>query len=265
MRSCLVQLDKVKTGVAVGALQSGDERFRRGLRGAVCERGEGAVNDIHTGLRSHEIDHVARAGGVVRVHMDGDGDIVLQLLDQLVGMVGEQEVCHILDADGVSAHLLQLLGNADKIVVIVDGADGKAQRDLCPAAVLLDGLDCLAEIADIVQRVKDTDDLNAVFNGLLAEFLDDIVGIMLIAEDVLPTEEHLQLGLGHMGLQRAQTLPRILVEEAHADIEGRAAPAFEGPIAHVVEQLTGGKHILNAHTGRSLRLVRVAEDGFCNA
>ena len=197
--------------------------------------------------------------------MDGDGDIVLQILDQLVSVVGEQKVCHVLDADGVRTHLLQLFGNADEIVVVVDGADGEAQRDLCPAAVLLDGLDRLTEIADVVQRVKDTDDLNAVFDGLLAEFFDDIVCIVLVAENVLPTEEHLQLGLGHMGFQRAQTLPRILVEEAHADIEGCAAPALEGPIAHVVEQLTGGKHILDAHTGRGLRLVRVAEDGFSNA
>ena len=239
VRGSLVQLGKVQPGVAVGALQRRHEGLGCGLGRAVGKRRQRAVHDVHTGLTGHEVDHVAGTGRVVRVQVDGHGDAVLQLAHEVIGVQRQQQVRHILDADGICAHLLEVLGEADEVIVVMHRADGVAQRNLGPAAVLLHGLNSLAQVADVVQRIEDADDIDAVFDGLLAEFLDDIVGIVLVAQNVLAAEEHLQLRLGHVGLQGAQALPRVLVQEAHADVKRRTAPALQRPVAHVVQELAG--------------------------
>ena len=64
-----------------------------------------------------------------------------------------------------------------------------------------------------------------------------------------------------MLLDGAQALPGVLVEETHASVEGSTAPAFDRPIADLVELFKSGQHILQAHPGGGLRLVRVAQNG----
>ena len=59
------------------------------------------------------------------------------------------------------------------------------------AAVLLGELDGGFQVAHIVQRIENTDDIDAVFNGLAAELLHHVVGIVLVAQDVLAPEQHL--------------------------------------------------------------------------
>ena len=70
------------------------------------------------------------AGGVVGMQVDGDGDRLLQRLDQRVGLHGQQQVGHVLDADGVRAHVLQFLGQLDEVGLAVDGRDGIAEGGL---------------------------------------------------------------------------------------------------------------------------------------
>ena len=84
---------------------------------------------------------------------------------------------------------------------------------------------------------------------------------MLIAENVLTAEEHLQLRVRQVRAQLAQALPWVLVQEAQAAVEGRAAPALEGIVADGVEHLAGGEHILQRHARGRLRLMRVTQDG----
>ena len=91
------------------------------------------------------------------------------------------------------------------------------------------------QIAQIVQRVEDTDDVNAVLDGLLDELIDHVVRIMLVAKNVLATEQHLQLGVGHRLAQRAQTLPRVFVQETHAGVKRRAAPALQRIVADLIQ------------------------------
>ena len=51
------------------------------------------------------------------------------------------------------------------------------------------------QVAQIVQAVENTDDINTVGNGLLYEIFYYIVCIMIVSQDILSTEQHLQLGL----------------------------------------------------------------------
>ena len=257
----LAHLAEVQTRVAHGTLERGDEGFRRGLGGAVGERGERGIHDVHAGHRRHEIDHVARAAGVVGVQVDGNADGLLQALDEGVGVHRQQEVRHVLDAQGVRAHLLQLAAELDKIVLVVDGRNGIGKSRLDLSTVFLGGLDGLLQIAHVVERVENADDVDSVFNALGAELVHHVVGIVLVAENVLTAEEHLQLRVRQVRAQLAQALPWVLVQEAQAAVEGRAAPALEGIVADGVEHLTGGEHILQRHARGRLRLMRVTQDG----
>ena len=78
-----------------------------------------------------------------------------------------------------------------QVVKRVDGARGvgdRAGRDRAG----LDGLiDRNADIAQIVQRVEDADDVDAVFDGKLDKLADNVVGIVLIAEEVLLSLIHI--------------------------------------------------------------------------
>ena len=224
--SGLHQLGHIQAGVTAGALQGGHHGLGGGLGGAVCQGGQSAVHNVHAGLGSHQVGHVAGAGGVVGVQVDGHADVLLQLLHQGVRVIGQQQVRHVLDADGVGAHLLQLHGQLDEVVLAVHGALGVADGSLHHAAVLLDELHGSFHVAGVVQSVENTHHIDAVFDGLLAEGLHHVVGIVPVAQDVLAAEQHLQLGVGQALFQGAQALPGVFVQKAHAHVEGGAAPAL---------------------------------------
>ena len=257
----IAHLIQIQTGVTNGTLQGRHQRLRRGLRGAVCQGREGGVHNVHTGISRHQQHHVTGTGGVVGVQMDGDADRLLKSLHQRVGVHRKQEVGHVLNANGVCAHLFQLLSQLYEVLLVVDGGNGVGQGGLHLTAVFLGGLDGLFQIAHIVQRVKNADDIDTVFNGFTAEGVHHVVCIVLVAQNILATEQHLQFGIGQTLLQSTKALPRILVEKTHAGVEGGAAPAFQGVVPDGIQHLQSGQHILNGHAGSRLRLMSVPEDG----
>ena len=195
------------------------------------------------------------------VQVDGDADGFLQSLHQGIGVHRQQEVGHVLDADHVRAHLLQLLGQLHEVGLVVDGGHGIAEGGLHLSAVFLGGLDGLLQIAHVVESVENADDVDAVFDGLAAEGVHHVVGVVLVAQNVLAAEEHLQLGVRQVGAQLTQPLPRILVQKAQAGVERGAAPALKRVISDRVENFAGGEHLLERHARGSLRLVCIAQDG----
>jgi hypothetical protein len=54
-----------------------------------------------------------------------------------------------------------------------------------------------------------------------------VVRVVLVADAVGAAQQHLQQDVGHGLAERGETLPGILVEEAHGHVEGGAAPALE--------------------------------------
>ena len=82
-------------------------------------------------------------------------------------------------------------------------------------------------VAGVVERVEDADDIDAVADRALDELFHHVVRIVLVAQDVLAAQQHLQLGVGQGLAQLAQALPRILVQEAQAGVKRGAAPALQ--------------------------------------
>ena len=154
------------------------------------------------------------------------------------------------------------LGILHIVCVGKDGTGGVADSDLRMTALAVGGVDGGFQVFDIVERVKNTDDINTVRNGTLHQIFHTVIRIVAIAEHILSAEKHLQLGVGTMELDGAQALPRILVEKAQAGVIGRAAPAFQRIVADPVERIQNREHVLRCHSGGDQRLVRVAQRGF---
>ena len=95
--------------------------------------------------------------------------------------------------------------------------------------------------------------------GRLAhEVADDIVGIVGVADAVGAAQQHLRQDVGHALAHQRQPLPRVLGEEAHGDVEGRAAPAFEREQLRQAARIGLG----DARRCRSVRM-RVASSDWC--
>ena len=195
------------------------------------------------------------------VQVDGHAHVFLELLYQGVSVIGQQQVGHVLDADGVSAHLLQLHAELDKIVLAVHRALGVADGHLGKAAVLLHKLYRCLDVPGVVQSIENTHHINAVLQRLLNKGLYHIVSVMAVAQKVLAPQQHLQLGVGQALFQGAQALPGVFVQKAHAHVKGSAAPAFQGPVANAVQKGQHLHHVLQLHAGSRLRLVGVAQNG----
>ena len=84
------------------------------LGGAVGEAGGRAVDHVDAGLDGLRHGHVSHAGGAVGVQDEGNiADGVLDALDEVLGLVRAHGAGHILQADGVEAHVLELLAHLD--------------------------------------------------------------------------------------------------------------------------------------------------------
>lgn len=182
-------------------------------------------------------------------------------LDQLEGPVRGQQARHILNADGVRTQLFHFFGELGEIVQGEDRARRIADSCLGMAPVFLGRLHGGLQISRIIQRIEDPDDVDPVFNRLGHEELDEIVRIVLITQDILPTEEHLGLGILQALAEGPKPLPRILIQIPHAGVEGRSAPALHGIVSRRVNQVQRPFHLIGRHPGGNQALRRIPEDG----
>ena len=195
------------------------------------------------------------------VELDGDIHSFLDALHDRVGVIGVEKAGHVLKADGVGTHLYELLRLLGVHVWRVDGTDRVADGALGVAARLLDGFDGGLEVAKVVDGVEDAEDVHAVLNRELAELIDDIVGVVAVAYDVLAAEQHLEGRLLEALLELAQALPGVLAEKAEGGVEGGAAPDLDAVEAGLVHLGRDGDHVLGAHARGEQRLVAVAHGG----
>ena len=259
-----IQLLQIQTGIVLGALQGSHQAFGGHMRGAQCQGADSGINDICTGFDALEDRHRGQTRGVVAVNVHRNGNAFLQLFHQLVRSGGCEQTGHILDADGVCAHLFQRFGVVCKILVVMHRAQGVADAGLHMSLFLNGCLNGGFQVAGIVQCVKNTHDVDAVCNRLLHKVFHHIVSIVAIAQHILAAEQHLQLSVGHFFAQDAQALPGIFVQETNAAVKGRAAPALYRVVTYFVHSGQNGAHFVHGHAGSDQRLVRIAQSNFCD-
>ena len=120
------------------------------------------------------------------------------------------------------------------------------------------------QVTDVVQRVKDPDDSNAIVDGPFDEFGHHIIGVMVVAENVLSAQQHLNRCLFAVTLDDAQSFPGIFVEKAQGAVKSRATPSLQRKVANIVELLQHPDHVGGAHARGSQRLMAVPQNGFHN-
>ena len=120
------------------------------------------------------------------------------------------------------------------------------------------------QVADIIERVKNSDDIDAVGNGLLDEILQNVVRIVAVAQGILAAEQHLQFGVGHQLTDSPQAIPGVLVQKADTGVKGGAAPNLSGIETNLVHFRQDRSHLIDGHTGCNQRLVGVTQHGLCD-
>ena len=193
------------------------------------------------------------------MQMDGDLHRPFDTVYEVVGIKWRQEPGHVFNTEGVGSQILQLFRHVDKTVDAVDGTDCIADGSFDMFAARFHFPHGPLDVADIVQGVEDAEDIDAVGGRPFNEPFQYIVGIVPIADQVLPAEQHLELGIGHGGAQCAKPFPGIFFEKAQTRIEGGATPDFERPIADSIELLGDGQHVFRPHAGSQERLMAVAQ------
>jgi hypothetical protein len=131
-------------------------------------------------------------------------------------------------------------------------------------AGLLHGGHAGPQVADVIQRVKNSENIDPVRRALLHEALDDAVFVVPVAQQVLPAQKHLQAALGHQFAKGAQTLPGVFIQKADAGVIRRPAPALHRPVAGIVNLFADRNHVVQAHTGGQQTLVCITKRKFCN-
>ena len=186
-------------------------------------------------------------------------DLLLPALHDVIRLAGRKDAGHILQAEGIGAHLLELAGNRNVVFQIVHGAYGIADCCLHVSALVLGDLDSLPHVAHVVHGVEDPHYGNAVPDGRLHERLNYIVGIMLVAHQVLSTEKHLKRSVLERLFQGYKPLPRVLVQKPHGRVKSGSTPDFNRVEPHAVHLFRDRQHILSFHTCGQERLVPIPE------
>ena len=255
----LEQQVEVEPGVETALLECGHDHLDRGVRVAERQRRLGGVGD--GSARLGRLDDVGRghAADVVAVDVHGQAYLGVEGLHHALGAVGREHARHVLDGDAVGAQLLQLLAVLQEAVEGVHGRDGVGDGALEVRAAALDGLGVVDDVADVVQRVEHAEHLDAVAVRGLDEVEDDVARVVLVADEVLAAREHGQRRVGRVRLDGAQALPGVLVKEAQARVERRAAPCLDGPVPDLVHLGKDGQHVAELHARGPQALLAVAD------
>ena len=227
MAGGLVQQLEVEAGFTASIMQRSHQRFGRRMAGPARKRRQRGIDMIHTGLQCRPLAHGRHARRGMGVQEYRQFEVLLQAADQLGGHRWRQQARHILDSDTVSTHVCHGLGLSQEGFHVVHRADRVAQRTLGMLAGLLHGFNAGLQIAHVIQRIKNTEHIDAVFRGLFNKRLHHIVAVVAVPEQILTAQQHLQTGVGQSLTQGTQALPWVFLKESHTGIKRGAAPAFQ--------------------------------------
>ena len=115
-------------------------------------------------------------------------------------------------------------------------------------------------VCEALQQAKVTmDDIDAIADRSADEAAHRIIAVVLVAENVLAAEQHLQLGVGHAGANFTQALPGILVQKTEAHVERCAAPDLGGIVARLIDRAEDRLKLGVRQTRGNQRLIGVAK------
>ena len=167
-----------------------------------------------------------------------DNDFRVLVLDHLRQFAEEcrlTDTCHILETDFLSAGLYLLVGELAIVFEGVYGRSGYAQRSLRGHAGFLCPLDRRRDVADVVQTVEDTRDVDTLSVLHLIHHPAHIVGHGVHAQSVQSTVEHVGFDAGFVErlAERTDGLVRILTCKQLNLLESTAVGLYAREASHL--------------------------------
>ena len=268
------------------------ELVREDLNQLVGRRGgsSGEVHD-HRVHKVHPIDHGHEDGteaitwSAVGVEVDGNLDLPLQGGDHRTGDLRGDETGHVLDGDHVSAHPLQLLRLVDEVLHGEQGPEetlsgeeplhllgkgevrvhGEADRAIREPLVGLHETDGGIHVRQVVEGVEDPHDVDSRLKGVLVEPFDDLVGVRVVTEEVLPPGEGGQLGnVPDSALDLGEAVPGVLLQKPHGGIGNRSSPDLHGVEPGLLVKWKDPVHLVLVHPGGELGLLPIPQGQITN-
>ena len=230
----IVESSQVQTGITSMTLQGCNDGFGAGLAGCHGERRQCGVDNINASFYCFQISHIAHATGKVSVQIDGNIQFSFQATNEAFCCERTEQASHVFNADGVSAHLHQFFAQFNKVAIFVVGADGVNNTTLNVSTCSFSSFHCAFQVAGVVQCVEDTHNGNTIINGAFYKFSYNVVSVVVVAQNVLTTKQHLNGSFGKMFFQGTQSFPGIFIQETQAGVKGCTAPSFYSVVADVV-------------------------------
>ena len=160
--SDLRKLIKVETRIIFRTAESFDHNFSRGLRCSQRERADRSVENICACLDRFHIGHGSTAGCIMRMHLKRKARSFLQSCHELCCSLRNKKSGHILDADRIRAHVLDLLGDVLPVIERIGITKCVGKRDLRFRSFFLCSLDACLKVPQVIQAVENTDHIDSV-------------------------------------------------------------------------------------------------------
>ena len=217
----LDQRGQVHVSFPVGLLHRHQQGLDGRLGSAQGKGGQAGVQHIHARFDGLQVAHGARARGVVGVELHRDLDGLLDRLDDGVGVIGGTHPGHVLQADRIGPHRLDLLGELHVIIQVEDrAAQAPLGQGVAHGALEVghesfffsvhQGLDRNLPVAYVVERVEDPEDVHPGLGSVTHEPVGEIVGVVPVSHQVLAPEQHHGGGLLQDPLDGADPLPGVV-------------------------------------------------------
>ena len=196
------------------------------MAGASGEWTEHRINHLTPGLGRFQRGHHSQTAVVMSMKVDRHGNRLLERSDQIKGGSGINEAGHILDRDLMHSLVFELPSFRNKLFYGVNRTDRIADRSLRNFSSVSDRLDNGLVVASIVQGIKYAEHIYPVAGRRVHEFDNHVVRKIGVRYQVLSSNEHHALHVGHGRFESPGSLPRVFPEIPNAYVEGRPAPSF---------------------------------------
>ena len=210
------------------------------------EREDGAGDEVGARPDGLEPGGERAAGRALAVDPDREPGRVAERADELLDAVRVERARRIVQQHARGADLREPLAALDQRLELAGVAGAVDEAGVELAAGVGDRLARLDEVRDVVERVVEPEDVDAVLGRGRDETADEVAADRPRADEEAAAERERQRGLDRR-LERADPLPRALDAAAHGRVEHAAARDLEIGEAGAVEDLRerdelGGRH-----------------------
>ena len=222
------------------------------------ERVDGGRDEVGSRLDRSQRRRDPETGRALHVEAHREPARLANPRDELLGLVGEQRARGIVDDDARRAELRELPRLVDERVGLVRATGAVDEARMERAAGAGDRRARLAQVGDVVQRVVEPEDLDAVLGGAGDEAADDVPADRARSDEEAPAQRDSER-CRYAGLDRPDPLPRALDPPAHGRVENATARDLEAREARPVEDL-GDPQDLRSRKPPGQRLLREQPD-----